>query len=1121
MAKRCNVCKKTYPDNLKSCPHCEKAAEAEEADVLDEAVEVEESPSGTGKSGKLPPKKPAQPKPTMIAGDEIDILAEEVADEAVEEAPPKAKPTGSKPDISADPKKTHLAGKTGQPTKLSSKTPAPTMLAPADADADILDAEVDEDSAPVFPPKKPAGKGSDVDLAVADEVLVEGASEINLGDAQGGKGDRPSGLDLIAEAVESGVDLNKDKKRAAPKEPAGVEDEAADMLADESSAVDLGSTADEALNPFAGQDSEKAASSKRRSGKATDEAAEEAAADEEVAEAEGAEEAEAAEEAEEEEAHVGPGGGGAATATAPPRQKSRSHLFAGIGIGLLAGVVGVGALAGFTDVIDNAVGKKKPEAPDTKIKERQLSDAVKTAEGAQKQVQELQTQLDAEKKKVKADPGVQNALDAAKAEAKQKADALKEATKAVESIQSSLKEAGYPADKDVSEQVKKLAKDAGADKALLDDVSKALKVQKDKLAAAVKKLDADKTMADGKLAKARERLEAAVDKDRLMGKELDQGIEMLVADKKMVETDRARLDGIVKTVRDKLKEGRFLTGDASKDAAVLAGLDKALKQAISPLVTAMAEVTGAVTDATSGLPDLVNRVYDLTTPVQREAQLGYYKMREPLVHTPEKMLDNWIPLLSDMDRKDAAELAKKASIDANWVKKQALQATPADKAKADYILGLAQRGQLNYVEAKKLLEVVAAGPEMPNDPPFKKQARQVIWEMTDPLAYYVRYAHLAAQDKRDRMLTELAAGVKATTGAQKGSLLALSGLVRLDKARAAGRKLDPKMADLVQAEADGKAAIAAGAMEEGNYALGRRAELLGDLDAALKHYRVAAQLKGRKDLASAYRLALARVLLQVNTPAPEEKKAPKAKSEKTEANAGDRHDFRAAHLSRRALLKQALTTREKGTLTPATMLLVLNMVMLTADDDEPDAPKNIAQIDEAIKLAHDAIELGDPNGYLILGIALTQKDQWTKGLSEYIVGLEKLYPGPAAQGLRQIFDEHPLFRIPDSARPPQPLQAEKHYAAGLTYYWNGKYEQAEEEFKEAVRFFEKDARYFYYLGLSQLMQKPSKAGAATESFRLGKRLEDQGNPDKEEVNHALERVQGEPRKVLGRLRQKP
>jgi len=365
----------------------------------------------------------------------------------------------------------------------------------------------------------------------------------------------------------------------------------------------------------------------------------------------------------------------------------------------------------------------------------------------------------------------------------------------------------------------------------------------------------------------------------------------------------------------------------------------------------------------------------------------------------------------------------------------------------------------------------------------------------------------------DRALAEIAAGAKLAQGKDQGSLLALSGLVRLDKALGTGKKLTPTSPGVAEARKDAQAAITAGAEAEGNYALGRLAEELGDLTAAAKHFAVAAKYQGRKDLASMYRLALARVLLKTGAPAEGEKKEEKTPSEKVQAP-------RRPNPARAALMKWAVALRDEEAVSPVAQFCVPNIILVNPEgDDEDQAAAKNPNVEQAIRLAQEAIDLGDPQGHLLLGIALTKRGEWTKGLQEYITGLEKVCPGPATRDLRSLVEGHPAFRTPESVKPPQPLLAEKHFSLGLDYFQARQYARAEREFLETVKFYGKDARYQYYLGLSRLLQQnPDKLGTAYENFRLGKRLEDQGNPDSAEVDAALEKVQGKARRTLSRFR---
>jgi hypothetical protein len=102
---------------------------------------------------------------------------------------------------------------------------------------------------------KGGAKGAPEDVSgddvLGDEVLVEGTSEIELERKPPGKGERPSGVDLIAEALESGVDLagvgppspprpTKAPKRTASDKGSHVDLDEVPVESSESSAVNLG-----------------------------------------------------------------------------------------------------------------------------------------------------------------------------------------------------------------------------------------------------------------------------------------------------------------------------------------------------------------------------------------------------------------------------------------------------------------------------------------------------------------------------------------------------------------------------------------------------------------------------------------------------------------------------------------------------------------------------------------------------------------------------------------------------------------------------------------------------------------------------------------------------------------
>jgi hypothetical protein len=97
-----------------------------------------------------------------------------------------------------------------------------------------------------------------------------------------------------------------------------------------------------------------------------------------------------------------------------------------------------------------------------------------------------------------------------------------------------------------------------------------------------------------------------------------------------------------------------------------------------------------------------------------------------------------------------------------------------------------------------------------------------------------------------------------------------------------------------------------------------------------------------------------------------------------------------------------------------------------------------------------------------------------------------------------------------------PEGSERHYSAGVRYYWLRRYADAERELQRAIGANDGDARYGYYLGLAQLAQ--GQRESAVDSFRRAGRLEQDQRPSRELVSESLERVQGRERGLLNRYR---
>lgn len=185
--------------------------------------------------------------------------------------------------------------------------------------------------------------------------------------------------------------------------------------------------------------------------------------------------------------------------------------------------------------------------------------------------------------------------------------------------------------------------------------------------------------------------------------------------------------------------------------------------------------------------------------------------------------------------------------------------------------------------------------------------------------------------------------------------------------------------------------------------------------------------------------------------------------------------------------------------------------------DDPKEPDPTPELDEAMKLANQAIENGQAEGYLVKAEALAKRGAWNDAVRTYALGLEKLSKSPEhVQGLRYLIQNHPLFSIPDAAIPADPKLSEKYLSDGLYKFWARKYAEAEKDFYESVRHDSRDAVSLYFLGLARLAQ--GKQAIAFEAFRQGGRLEQQNRPSSTEVSVRLERIQGPSRILLDRYR---
>jgi hypothetical protein len=647
-------------------------------------------------------------------------------------------------------------------------------------------------------------------------------------------------------------------------------------------------------------------------------------------------------------------------------------------------------------------------------------------------------------------------------------------------------------------------------------------------------------------------------KDKIIDKpeDLEKGVTQLLTDRKKAMADIAELDNMLKDSTKKAMDLAAMLKTSKDEAAVL---DKKLKEAIeretklkADLAAEQAALQGMAKDLKEakfvdpaagkegllkGLKDAVRiaRMVDPKGHIQKlegqverceaerkqqttryEAELkqqktGYetelkqqkagYEAELQRRWRPTEMLAFWLPLLEqDRSRKD---LSANAVLDAGRVLKDP-QATPADRAHAEVIRGLALRNEEKFAEAREALQ--KAQEDLKGDRNvWVARTEEALKEVSDPAAWYTARAEaLHNQGKSDAALELLGRAVEALPKEQ-AALLAQRSLIELDVARAAAKgAIPPRDPMLVAARKDAEAAANA-KLAEGYYAAGRVAEELGQWDKAAEYYRQAMETHPALDAAgSRYAIARARALVQPREGRPAGELPPiqpvvPPPPPKAEGDKVGRLDLPPDAARRAEALRFAV---------------LLSVLALQAPDLQPPTPAQ----EEADKLADEVLKAGDKVPFDVRAQALAIKGRWTMALLTYVEGLRSHLPPRYAGGLLELVRNHPRLKRPDTLRVPNPFDAERNYAAGLNYYFARDYPAAEKSFAAAVENDSQDARYFYFLGLAKLAQNKRDA---YDDLDQGAVLESQNRPPAATVSVALERIQGPLRRVINDARTKP
>ncbi len=504
--------------------------------------------------------------------------------------------------------------------------------------------------------------------------------------------------------------------------------------------------------------------------------------------------------------------------------------------------------------------------------------------------------------------------------------------------------------------------------------------------------------------------------DHKVGGEGIKGVEELIAARDKLAKDRSDLDQAIGAAY------KDLTGAAQSPAAgeprtTLAEAVNIVRQkGESPLVTPLVKIASAISGLATGATQVFEKAYDASA---FGAELAYYRLREPLIITPNRQLDDYIRRMQNATSLDPAE-ARQAAQASAWVLSKGAGASSEARAKALYLAALNDRAAGNVAGARqKLAEALAAGATL-KDQPWTKQAAASLKEMTEPSAYFLpRASQLAEQGDLKGAQDVLNRGLKLFPS--NARLLALRGLVRLE---ATGG--DKGQIEAAQQQIRQDAEAAAGdpeASAEAAYVLGLLEEDLGNFDKAEAEFRKAVKAnRGSSDGASRYIIALARLLQRERTAAPSaaipmiDEPAKEKPPSKQEAEP-KKEDARSGALRR---------------------LLTVLLVGVQADSDDADDGAASAHMRESIDLANKLIESANPKvkgqGYMIRGQALSKIGRRTEGMRDYVKGLELLFPGSPSRDLAKLVQEHPAFHQLEAGRP-NPLLAEQFYGKGLELFW--------------------------------------------------------------------------------------